>query len=73
MSDTRIDFLYLNEKRYDRCRCFGCRTLCGDDGRSALSFGKRRCFDGRKKSERAWHQLIFKGIRNPRLPSRGFA
>lgn len=33
--------------------------MCGDDGRSTLSFGKRRRFDGRKKSERAWHPIDF--------------
>ena len=72
MSDTRIDFLYLNEKDMidagvlDAGHCVETmeEVLCLLAKGDVLMGGKNR----------REHPIDFsKGIRNPRLPSRGFA
>ena len=60
MSDTRIDFLYLNEKDMIDAGVL-------DAGHCVETMEEVLCLLAK---ERAWHPIDFsKRIRNPRLPS----
>lgn len=70
MSDTRIDFLYLNEKDMIDAGVLDAGHCVETMEEVLCLLAKGDVFDGRKKSERAWHPIDFsKGIRNPRIPS----
>lgn len=68
MSDTRIDFLYLNEKDMIDAGVLDAGH-CVETMEEVLCLLAKGDVLWAEKSERAWHPIDFsKGIRNPRLP-----